>query len=663
MSMISDAEFWSEVRRKSEGGGDHIFKAMLALIHTRQVALDAGTTTLEREAYTLQTAGKDRRDQLDGKQMSSEDSKAQKEERKKRELALRKLEEPIEDNKALHLPNTPPHAFASISGRVLQQVMMFAVPIYGLRYNVPAMSMSWNTSCFVDRPSRQLITFGAGQGVKVPQHLCGRGCVAGDGFFAIVTDRDEVWASGGLKVSNAAANGATPLAREEVMTGIASKTLMLVGHGQRLATVTRAFTVRPLSALSTSTRSIIPSRPVRFLDLGYGEDYYMVGTDSIVYKTTASKRAVSTPRRVMTLCRTPVSRVSSGTSFLLIIDQSGHLYTLGRNKKGQLGNGEKQDARRKPYCHDHLSHHYFVQVAAGDCHSLALTSSGVVYGAGSNESGQLGLGDSVKEKTVFTPIPLPSKCVGIAAGPAGSVFACDDGQIFTCGLNDCMQLGLDTTQKIVYVPTPVTILQAGVESYTMDFGGYRHPDAGNADLNKTQAAPPIEASGADNDDVPAPIDVPPEQLRLSQSQRRSESQPTEALNATVPASQAAAGGSPGAPGTSPTAPPPTAPAAERDEELPGDELPRTQAARSQTESRGGDAGQHDTTIITLEENPAAPPAPEEAGSPALDSTRPTRPQAQRSGGGKVQSSHPAVSGKTGNGKTEKAGCAQCCSVM
>lgn len=494
--MISDAEFWMEIRRK-QGGGNEIFRSMLALLHARQVRLDACVGSLDREETMLVTAGKERRDIVDGKQLSSEEKKAAEEAKKRQQKLLAEMEKPVEANKALqlHLKEPlpgPPRRVAAITIRVLQQVMMFAVPIYSLRYNIPAMSMSWNTSCFIDRPTKQLITFGAGQGVKVPQLLHGRGCVAGDGFFAILSDCDEVWASGGLKVSSSAVNGPTPLGREEVMTGIAAKTLMLVGHGQRLASVTRAFTVRSLSALSNPTRSIIPSRHVRFLDLGYGEDYYMIGTDSVVYKTMASKRAVSTPRRVMTLSHMPVSRISSGTSFLLIIDQNGHLYTLGRNRKGQLGNGEKQDARRKPYFQDSLSHHFFTQVAAGDCHSLALTSSGIVYGAGSNESGQLGLGIDTKEALVFTKIPLPQKCVGIAAGLAGSMFALEDGQVLSCGLNDCMQLGVESVNKIVYDPTPISILVAGVESYTMDFGGYRRPDPEENEGN--EKSPSLDAA-------------------------------------------------------------------------------------------------------------------------------------------------------------------------
>ncbi|KAK7200776.1 Regulator of chromosome condensation (RCC1) repeat [Novymonas esmeraldas] len=495
--MITDAEFWLETRR-GMSGGECIFSSMLSLIHARQCAIDARVTTAEREEYKLTAWGQKHRDEVTGRVFLAEERREMDEEAKAKEAALRDLGRPMESNKVFRAAAQPPddsgaqYGVSSSTMRVLQQVMMFAVPIYALRYNVPAMSMGWNTSCFIDRQSKQLITFGSGHGVKVPQHLRGRGCVAGDGFFAILTNQDEVWSSGGLKVSSSSIDGPTALGREDAMTGIAGKTLMLVGHGQRLAAVTRAFTVRPLSALSNPTRSIIPTRHVRFLDLGYGEDYYMVGTDSIVYKTTASKRAVGTPRRVMALCRTPASRVASGMGFLLIIDQNGHLYSFGRNKKGQLGNGEVQEARRKPHLHERLRHHFFVQVAAGECHSLALTSNGIVYGAGSNEGGQLGLGRDVKLVSKFTPIPLGGgdvRCIGIAAGPVGSMFYCDNGRVLTCGLNDSMQLGLESAEKVVYDPTPVTVLVDGVESYTMDFGGFRKPES-------SEAAASAEGTGA-----------------------------------------------------------------------------------------------------------------------------------------------------------------------
>ncbi|EKF33548.1 hypothetical protein MOQ_002586 [Trypanosoma cruzi marinkellei] len=491
--MIRDAEFWMEARRK-HNGGDAIFTAMLPMLHARQIVLDSGIEVDENDIGREDSA------------ILSFPSKF-----------VRK--EPFEDNKVIHLPNLNASGkkVSSLVLRVLQQIMMFAVPLYSLQYNIPAMSMSWRTSCVVDRTTKQLITFGAGDGVKVPKQLLCRGCVATDEFFAILTDQGEVWVSGGLSVLSLE-NGkwtAGPLGKTESMSTVAEKALLIVGHGTRLACVTRAFVVRPLSILSNPVKSVIPSRHVRFLDLGYGEDYYMVGIDSVLYKTIASKRTLGTPRRVMALSRTPVSRVSCGMGFCLIIDQNGHLYTLGRNKKGQLGNGQQQNARRKPYLQKSLCHHFFVMVAAGDAHSLALTSSGVVYAAGSNENGQLGLGKSIDVMLYFTPISLPSRCVGIAAGPAGSMFACEDGRVYVCGLNDQKQLGLDTSARIVYTPCFIPVIATGVEAYTMDFGAYQKPVITTRNSVLSSCQPNDSSAAVTNPEETLPQVIPSELLGAS----------------------------------------------------------------------------------------------------------------------------------------------------
>nr|CCC90164.1 conserved hypothetical protein [Trypanosoma congolense IL3000] len=435
--MIRDAEFWMEARRQ-KNGGNTIFTTLLPLLHARQVALDSGVRAngLGTASVSVPPVKKPR------------------------------AQEPYDENKVLQ------SSVSESTMRVLQQVMMFAVPMYPLQYNITAMSMSSKTSSIVDRETKQLITFGAGEGVRVPQHIKCRGCVAGDDFFAILTDQEEVWASGGLHVMSCE-NGTwtgSPLGKADEMKVVASGALMAVGNGQRLACLTRSLTVQPLSLVSNPVTSIFPFRHLRFLDMSYGDDYFMIGMDSVLYKTVASRRALGTPRRVMTLCRTTVSRVASGMGFYVFIDQNGQLYTIGVNSKGQLGNGQKQYAQRKAFLHKALTHHYFVSVAAGTSHSLALSSSGTAYAAGSNDSGQLGLGEHVAEALTFTPVLLPTRCVGIAAGPKGSMFACVDGRVYTCGLNDHRQLGLDVDVSAVYIPTPIQVVTGGVEAYTMDYG-------------------------------------------------------------------------------------------------------------------------------------------------------------------------------------------------
>ncbi|KAG8347573.1 putative Regulator of chromosome condensation (RCC1) repeat [Trypanosoma vivax] len=449
--MIRDAEFWMETRRQ-QGGGNALFTALLPLIHARYAALDH-RLRLNRKHVTAEAAsilvGAVAREPCEGDQ------------------AFRAL-----DSSVLQQPE-----YESVVG-VLQHIMMFAVPLYPLRYTVTGMSMSSKRSCIIDRDTKRLITFGSGRDVMVPSHIRCRGCVATEDFFAVLTDEDEVWASGGLKVLSYDKGSwtASPLGENTKMSAVAGKAQMIVGHGSRLACLTRALSVRPLSVLPNPVTSLLPFRQLHYLAMGHGDDYYMVGSDSVLYKTTASRRSLGTPRRVTPLSRTATSRVASGAGFHIVIDQSGQLYTFGSNSRGQLGYGLRSHMRRKPHLHQTLRQHFFVMAAAGSAHSLVLTSSGIVYGAGSNESGQLGLGEAVSEVSTFTRIPLKSKCVGVAAGPSGSMFACSDGCLYVCGSNDHCLLGLDADTLIVYTPTAVPTITSGVESYTMEFGTYKRPE-------------------------------------------------------------------------------------------------------------------------------------------------------------------------------------------
>ena len=370
----------------------------------------------------------------------------------------------------------PKLAVSEATLRLLQHTMLFVAPVRKLRYSVPALSLSWLSSCCIDGATQRFVTFGASKPAQVPDHLRFKACVAGDTYFAALTDNGEVWISGSLDgPANIGANltpsssGATRgQGSVENMRGVCGKTMQMCGHGGRLFGLTTAFTMRPISAVSAGTRSLIPYRLVQYVDCGFGEDLYMVGVDSTIYKTTASSRSTGTPRRIMTFSRICVSRVAAGTGTLAVIDQGGQLYTMGRNKFGQVGNGQKQDSIRRPVLQTSLTNHFFTMASVGEKHTLALTSSGIVYGCGSNESGQLGLGEPVKEALRFTKIPLPSLCVGIAAGPAGSMFACADGKLYCCGANESQQLGIPYGVRAIYIPTAVPGVRSGVMTYVLE---------------------------------------------------------------------------------------------------------------------------------------------------------------------------------------------------
>ena len=85
---------------------------------------------------------------------------------------------------------------------------------------------------------------------------------------------------------------------------------------------------------------------------------------------------------------------SAGYAHSLVLVKPGYIYAMGSNNKGQLGLGNRQSSRiplRVLAAGPTGEQRQFKQVVAGLYHSLALTSDGLVFSWGSNSNGQLGL--------------------------------------------------------------------------------------------------------------------------------------------------------------------------------------------------------------------------------------------------------------------------------
>lgn len=129
-----------------------------------------------------------------------------------------------------------------------------------------------------------------------------------------------------------------------------------------------------------------------------------------------------------------------GQEHILLIDEDGNLYSLGRNSVGELGVGSKSmDAQGIQFVMADVK-----ETVAGIGTSYALTNDGQVYAWGRNEYGQLGihytkvqLGYSVDRQWLYAeapqPLELDAVITEIAVG-VQSAFALDDnGQIWAWG--------------------------------------------------------------------------------------------------------------------------------------------------------------------------------------------------------------------------------------
>jgi alpha-tubulin suppressor-like RCC1 family protein len=148
---------------------------------------------------------------------------------------------------------------------------------------------------------------------------------------------------------------------------------------------------------------------------------------------------------VSSLSGKQIVAMSTGYNHSLALASDGKVYATGDNEYGQLGLGNANLFSEFTEVSS-LSGKKIIAIEAGYNHSLALASDGKVYGAGSNGSGQLGLGDSGKgtERYVFTEVSSLSgkTIVAIAAGNAYSFAIDSDGKVYVAGNNSFGELGL-----------------------------------------------------------------------------------------------------------------------------------------------------------------------------------------------------------------------------
>ena len=149
-------------------------------------------------------------------------------------------------------------------------------------------------------------------------------------------------------------------------------------------------------------------------------------------------------------------QVSAGNLHSLAVGSDGNAYAWGDNGSGQLGDGTETKKNtpvkvKKPA--DAPADFTYTQVSAGGYHSLAVGSDGNAYAWGDNGSGQLGDGTETKKNTpvkVKKPADAPADFtyVQVNAGGYHSLAVGSDGYAYAWGDNTSGQLGNDGTSNL-----------------------------------------------------------------------------------------------------------------------------------------------------------------------------------------------------------------------
>ena len=169
-----------------------------------------------------------------------------------------------------------------------------------------------------------------------------------------------------------------------------------------------------------------------------------------------------------------IKMISCGCFFTVCVDYEGFIWSFGDNDHGQLGTGNKTNFN-VPQKIQNIPP--VVSVSCGYDHTLMITNDSNLWSWGRNSQGQLCHGDkedrSIPQQTSFSNISKSS------AGFSRSLFQNNKGEIFACGYNQWGQCGLGHFDSPQITPSlipnaPSNIVQffsGGVHSLFLDSEG------------------------------------------------------------------------------------------------------------------------------------------------------------------------------------------------
>eukprot|EP00798_Chlamydomonas_sp_ICE-L_P013341 gene13341-19182_t len=172
------------------------------------------------------------------------------------------------------------------------------------------------------------------------------------------------------------------------------------------------------------------------------------------------------PHIVGSLVGYDIKHVACGGAHTAVVTDDGSLITFGLNDKGQLGHSK--DNKFIPVPIEVGLPDAVKQVAAGEHHTLCLTTSGDVWAFGSNECGQLGVGQDADIRQVEPRLVKSlkgAKVTALAAGHSHSMALTASGEVLSWGHGESGALGHDSdlrggAAKVQWKPKEIRSLEA-----------------------------------------------------------------------------------------------------------------------------------------------------------------------------------------------------------
>ena len=155
-----------------------------------------------------------------------------------------------------------------------------------------------------------------------------------------------------------------------------------------------------------------------------------IGVDSNTLRFTPIPQKVNLP---------PCAQISCGDYFAMCLTNDGFLYSFGSNNKGQLGLGNTQ-SMNSPQKIEFLKDVEFIE--CGNNHTFCKTLNNEIYCWGDNNCGQLGLGNNTNQNTPILCSSLSNEdVIDFKCGDEHSLVLTSNGDVLSCGNNRYGQLG------------------------------------------------------------------------------------------------------------------------------------------------------------------------------------------------------------------------------
>ena len=182
----------------------------------------------------------------------------------------------------------------------------------------------------------------------------------------------------------------------------------------------------------------------------------------------------------------PEPMIAIGDKFMIVQTADGELWGWGDNANSVLGNTTSLETGTNITVPTKIplpSGVTSVAISAGADHVLMLASDGNVYAWGNNEYGQLGIdngGSSLSAPTLVEAL-ASKNIVALAAGQRFSLALSDDGDVYSFGYNNKLQLGYTLENNDTYSASPRKVSNLDVAFITKISAGVASVSAIDAD--------------------------------------------------------------------------------------------------------------------------------------------------------------------------------------